>query len=132
MQCACQPCKGGKYGKSNICSGGGKNVLLTLKKKIKDEKLNRENKLQSNLYKKCRIVASLVIIWLLLNQTPVVADVTDNLSGSLKQLLGSREVITDESGYYSAPANAKINYLEKRIEELQEKTEVLKQIIDAK
>jgi hypothetical protein len=112
--------------------GGGKNVLLTLKKKIKDEKLNRENKLQSNLYKKCRIVASLVIIWLLLNQTPVVADVTDNLSGSLKQLLGSREVITDESGYYSAPANAKINYLEKRIEELQEKTEVLKQIIDAK
>ena len=53
-------------------------------------------------------------------------------SGSLKQLLGSRQVITDESGYYSAPANAKINYLEKRIEELQEKTEVLKQIIDSK
>ncbi len=39
---------------------------------------------------------------------------------------------TDESAYSSAPANAKINYLEKRIVELQDKVDALKQIIESK
>ena len=72
------------------------------------------------------------MIGILIGTTPVAAGVKDNLSGSIKQLLGSREATTDSSGYNMAPANAKINYLEKRIENLQNKTEVLKQIIDAK
>ena len=98
--------------------------------------LNSNKKERKKLIKhdhvRCRQLLLYTLVGVLIGTTPVAADVTDNLSGSLKQLLGSRQVITDESGYYAAPANAKINYLEKRIEELQEKTEVLKQIIDSK
>lgn len=68
----------------------------------------------------------------LVGTTPIAANVTDNLSGPIKQLLGSRETVTDASSYSSAPANAKINYLEKRIVELQDKVDVLKQIIESK
>ena len=68
----------------------------------------------------------------LVGTTPIAANVTDNLSGPIKQLLGSKEAITNASDYTNASVNAKINYLEKRIENLQNKTEVLKQIIDAK
>ena len=68
----------------------------------------------------------------LIGTTPIAANVTDNLSGPIKQLLGSRETVTDASSYSSAPANAKINYLEKRIVELQDKVDVLKQIIESK
>lgn len=68
----------------------------------------------------------------LIGTTPIAANVTDNLSGPIKQLLGSREMLTDESAYSSAPANAKINYLEKRIVELQDKVDALKQIIESK
>ena len=68
----------------------------------------------------------------LIGTTPIAANVTDNLSGPIKQLLGSKEAITNASDYTNASVNAKINYLEKRIENLQNKTEVLKQIIDAK
>lgn len=68
----------------------------------------------------------------LIGTTPIAANVTDNLSGPIKQLLGSRETVTDASSYSSAPANGKINYLEKRIVELQDKVDVLKQIIESK
>ena len=68
----------------------------------------------------------------LVGTTPIAANVTDNLSGPIKQLLVSRETVTDASSYSSAPANAKINYLEKRIVELQDKVDVLKQIIESK
>ena len=69
---------------------------------------------------------------ILIGTTHVAANVTDNLSGPIKQLLGSRETVTDASSYSSAPANGKINYLEKRIVELQDKVDVLKQIIESK
>ena len=68
----------------------------------------------------------------LIGTTPIAANVTDNLSGPIKQLLGSRETVTDASSYSSAPANAKINYLEKRIVELQDKVDAIKQIIESK
>ena len=68
----------------------------------------------------------------LIGTTPIAANVTDNLSGPIKLLLGSRETVTNASSYSSAPANAKINYLEKRIVELQDKVDALKQIIESK
>ena len=37
----------------------------------------------------------------LIGTTPIAANVTDNLSGPIKQLLGSREMLTDESAYSS-------------------------------
>ena len=72
------------------------------------------------------------VFGILIGTTPVAANVKDNLSGHFMHLLGSKEAITNASDYTNASANAKINYLEKRIENLQNKTEVLKQIIDAK
>lgn len=106
--------------------GGGKISTGLNSNKEEQKKLIKHDHVRGRQLILCTLVG------VLMGTTPVAADVTDNLSGSLKLLLGSRQVITDESGYYSAPANAKINYLEKRIEELQEKTEILKQIIDSK
>jgi len=72
------------------------------------------------------------VFGILIGTMPVAANVKDNLSGQFMHLLGSKEAITNASDYTNASVNAKINYLEKRIENLQNKTEVLKQIIDAK
>lgn len=117
--------KGGKYENRTFVWGGKISTGLNSNKK-------EQKKLIKHDHVRGRQLILYTLVGVLISATPVAADVTDNLSGSLKQLLGSRQVITDESGYYSAPANAKINYLEKRIKELQEKTEVLKQIIDSK
>ena len=110
---------------SNI-SGGGK-IPSEIKSQLKKPKniiLHDHTKIkQFILY---------TAFGVLIGTTPIAANVTDNLSGPIKQLLGSRETVTDASSYSSAPANAKINYLEKRIVELQDKVDVLKQIIESK
>ena len=110
---------------SNI-SGGGKipSEIKSQSKKPKNIILHDHTKIkQFILY---------TAFGVLIGTTPIAANVTDNLSGPIKQLLGSRETVTDASSYSSAPANAKINYLEKRIVELQDKVDVLKQIIESK
>ena len=110
---------------SNI-SGGGKipSEIKSQSKKPKNIILHDHTKIkQFILY---------TAFGVLVGTTPIAANVTDNLSGPIKQLLGSRETVTDASSYSSAPANAKINYLEKRIVELQDKVDVLKQIIESK
>lgn len=110
---------------SNI-SGGGKipSEIKSQSKKPKNIILHDHTKIkQFILY---------TAFGVLIGTTPIAANVTDNLSGPIKLLLGSREMLTDESAYSSAPANAKINYLEKRIVELQDKVDVLKQIIGSK
>ena len=93
---------------SNI-SGGGKipSEIKSQSKKPKNIILHDHTKIkQFILY---------TAFGVLIGTTPIAANVTDNLSGPIKQLLGSRETVTDASSYSSAPANAKINYLEKRI-----------------
>ena len=110
---------------SNI-SGGGKipSEIKSQSKKPKNIILHDHTKIkQFILY---------TAFGVLIGTTPIAANVTDNLSGPIKQLLGSREMLTDESAYSSAPANAKINYLEKRIVELQDKVDAIKQIIESK
>ena len=110
---------------SNI-SGGGKipSEIKSQSKKPKNIILHDHTKIkQFILY---------TAFGVLIGTTPIAANVTDNLSGPIKQLLGSRETVTDASSYSSAPANAKINYLEKRIVELQDKVDALKQIIESK
>ena len=107
-------------------SGGGK-----IPSEIKSQSKSHKNLILHDHTKRRQFIIC-TMLGMLIGVTPVAANVTDNLSGSLKNLLGSREVITNASGYNSAPTNAKINYLEKRIEELQEKTDVLKQIVELK
>ena len=107
-------------------SGGGK-----IPSEIKSQSKSHKNLIHDHAKNVSQLILC-TMIGILIGTTPVAAGVKDNLSGSIKQLLGSREATTDSSGYNMAPANAKINYLEKRIENLQNKTEVLKQIIDAK
>ena len=110
---------------SNI-SGGGKipSEIKSQSKKPKNIILHDHTKIkQFILY---------TAFGVLIGTTPIAANVTDNLSGPIKQLLGSRETVTDASSYSSAPANAKINYLEKRIVELQDKVDAIKQIIESK
>ena len=109
---------------SNI-SGGGK---------IPSE-IKSQSKLPKNLihdHAKGKQFLLFTVFGILIGTTPVAANVKDNLSGQFMHLPGSKEAITNASDYTNASANAKINYLEKRIENLQNKTEVLKQIIDAK
>ncbi len=111
---------------TNISVGGGKipSEIKSQSKKPKNIILHDHTKIkQFILY---------TAFGVLIGTTPIAANVTDNLSGPIKQLLGSRETVTDASSYSSAPANAKINYLEKRIVELQDKVDALKQIIESK
>ena len=111
---------------NEYCGGGGKipSEIKSQSKKPKNIILHDHTKIkQFILY---------TAFGVLIGTTPIAANVTDNLSGPIKQLLGSREMLTDESAYSSAPANAKINYLEKRIVELQDKVDALKQIIESK
>ena len=112
--------------KYNEYFGGGK-----IPSEIKSQSKSHKNLIHDHAKNVSQLILC-TMIGILIGTTPVAAGVKDNLSGSIKQLLGSREATTDSSGYNMAPANAKINYLEKRIENLQNKTEVLKQIIDAK
>ena len=110
---------------SNI-SGGGKNP---------NEKKYQSKKPKKKIFHDHTKIKQFILytaFGVLVGTTPIAANVTDNLSGPIKQLLGSRETVTDASSYSSAPANAKINYLEKRIVELQDKVDVLKQIIESK
>ena len=97
--------------------------------------IKSQSKLPKNLihdHAKGKQFLLFTVFGILIGTTPVAANVKDNLSGQFMHLLGSKEAITNASDYTNASANAKINYLEKRIENLQNKTEVLKQIIDAK
>ena len=109
---------------SNI-SGGGK-----IPSEIKSQSKKPKNLIHDHTKIKQFILYT--AFGVLIGTTPIAANVTDNLSGPIKQLLGSREMLTDESAYSSAPANAKINYLEKRIVELQDKVDAIKQIIESK
>lgn len=106
-------------------SGGGK---------IPSE-IKSQSKLHKNLihdHTKGKQFLLFTVFGILIGTTPVAANVKDNLSGQFMHLLGSRETVTDASSYSSAPANAKINYLEKRIVELQDKVDAIKQIIESK
>ena len=106
-------------------SGGGK-----IPSEIKSQSKSHKNLIHDHTKGKQFLLFT--VFGILIGTTPVAANVTDNLSDPIKQLLGSKEAITNASDYTNASVNAKINYLEKRIENLQNKTEVLKQIIDAK
>ena len=106
-------------------SGGGK-----IPSEIKSQSKSHKNLIHDHTKGKQFLLFT--VFGILIGTTPIAANVTDNLSGPIKQLLGSRETVTDASSYSSAPANAKINYLEKRIVELQDKVDALKQIIESK
>ena len=111
---------------TNISWGGGK-----IPSEIKSQSKSHKNLIHDHAKNVSQLILC-TMIGILIGTTPVAAGVKDNLSGSIKQLLGSREATTDSSGYNMAPANAKINYLETRIRELQEKTKLLETIIDSK
>ena len=109
---------------SNISVGG------KIPSEIKSQSKSHKNLIHDHTKGKQFLLFT--VFGILIGTTPVAANVKDNLSGQFMHLLGSKEAITNASDYTNASVNAKINYLEKRIENLQNKTEVLKQIIDAK
>ena len=112
-----------------MLSGGGKNLTE------RQESGRTDNLIRKKLFDKAKLLLVCIIfafVWnTVWNTIPVTAQVTDNISSSIQSLLGAKNAQVTGS-YEDAVTNAKINYLEKRIENLQNKTEVLKQIIDAK
>ena len=94
--------------------------------KDKKEKFeNRITKLQSNLYRKCRFIAWVLALSILINQIPVTADVTDNLTSVVQHILGVRDDSIADT-FESASTNAKINYMEQQVVALQSSVEELK------
>lgn len=97
--------------------------LLPKVKQVKSK--NRITKHQLNLYKKCKMIAWIALISLLVNQVPVSADVTDNLTSVVQRILGVRnDNVTDT--YETASTNAKLNYMEQQVVSLQKSVEDLK------
>lgn len=126
MQCACQPCKGGKYGKSNICSGGGKTC---------PKKSNRTHNLRKDLFDKAKLLFICIIfafVWNTIWYTnPVTAQVTDNASSVIHSLLGEKNAQITGS-YEDSVTNAKINYLESQIKALKGDLQTLQAVLDSK
>lgn len=78
-----------------------------------------------NLYKKCKVIVWIALVALLINQVPVSADVTDNLTSVVQRILGVRnDNVTDT--YETASTNAKLNYMEQQVVSLQKSVEDLK------
>lgn len=97
--------------------------LLPKVKQVKSQ--NRITKPQLNLYKKCKMIACIALVALLINQVPVSADVTDNLTSVVQRILGVRnDNVTDT--YETASTNAKLNYMEQQVVSLQKSVEELK------
>ena len=109
----------------HLFRGGVKLDTLPLSK-VKQNKFNNKiTKFQLNLYKKCKMIAWIALVALLVNQVPVSADVTDNLTSVVQKILGVRnDDITDT--YETASTNAKLNYMEQQVVSLQKSVEELK------
>lgn len=110
---------------SKIFGGGVKLDTLPLSKVKHDKSKNRITKIQLNLYKKCKMIVWIALVAFLVNQVPVSADVTDNLTSVVQRILGVRnDNITDT--YETASTNAKLNYMEQQVVSLQKSVEELK------
>ena len=110
---------------SKIFGGGVKLDTLPLSKVKHDKSKNRITKIQLNLYKKCKMIVWIALVAFLVNQVPVSADVTDNLTSVVQRILGVRnDNITDT--YETASTNAKLNYMEQQVVSLQKSVEDLK------
>lgn len=60
------------------------------------------------------------LVW---NAIPVTANVSDNLQSAVAKVLGQRNDVTTAEGYQNASLSAKLNYLEGRIEQLEQNHE---------
>lgn len=69
---------------------------------------------KTQFHNKCKIVVLSIVLSLLLNQVPVTATVTDNLSSTIYRLLGIQNDTVKDS-YETASINAKLNYLESQV-----------------
>ena len=109
----------------HLFRGGVKSDTLPLSK-VKQNKFNNKiTKFQLNLYKKCKMIVWIALVAFLVNQVPVSADVTDNLTSVVQRILGVRnDNITDT--YETASTNAKLNYMEQQVVSLQKSVEELK------
>lgn len=114
-----------KFKRTFVPGGGVKSDTQPSPKDKKEKFKNRITKLQSNLYRKCKFVVGAVALSVLINQIPVTADVTDNLSSAIQKLIGAK---TDDCGnsFEDSSVHAKLNYQEKQIVALQSSVEELK------
>ena len=111
-------------------SGGGVKLdTLPLSKVKQDKSKNRITKFQSNLYEKFKTVLMFVLFAIIWNSIPVTAGVTDNLQSAAAGILGAVDARVGTS-YEDASTNAKINYLEEELKELQELVSELKTVIE--
>ena len=110
---------------SKIFGGGVKLDTLPLSKVKQD----RITKFQSNLYEKFKTVLMFVLFAIIWNSIPVTAGVTDNLQSAAAGILGAVDANVGTS-YEDASTNAKINYLEEELKELQELVSDLKTVIE--
>ena len=70
------------------------------------------------------MIVWIALVALLVNQVPVSADVTDNLTSVVQRILGVRnDNVTDT--YETASTNAKLNYMEQQVVSLQKSVEDL-------
>ena len=109
----------------HLFRGGVKLDTLPLSK-VKQNKFNNKiTKFQLSLYKKCKMIVWIALVAFLVNQVPVSADVTDNLTSVVQRILGVRnDNVTDT--YETASTNAKLNYMEQQVVSLQKSVEELK------
>ena len=77
------------------------------------------------MYRKCKFIAWVIALSILINQIPVTADVTDNLTSVVQHILGVRDDSIADT-FESASTNAKINYMEQQVVALQSSVEELK------
>ena len=108
----------------HLFRGGVKLDTLPLSK-VKQNKFNNKiTKFQLSLYKKCKMIVWIALVAFLVNQVPVSADVTDNLTSVVQRILGVRnDNVTDT--YETASTNAKLNYMEQQVVSLQKSVEDL-------
>ena len=107
--------------------GGVKSDTLPSDNGENDIPKNRIQK--SNLLSKCKWIISVVVVSLLINQIPVTADVTDNLTSVVQKILGVRDDSVVDS-YETSSTNAKLNYLEQQVSTLERQGSALQTSIE--
>ena len=107
--------------------GGVKSDTLPSDNGGNDIPKNRIRK--SNLLSKCKWIISVVVVSLLINQIPVTADVTDNLTSVVQKILGVRDDSVVDS-YETSSTNAKLNYLEQQVSTLERQGSALQTSIE--
>lgn len=110
----------------HMFSGGGKNKT--------PRNCTEKSNIKIRLKDKAKIIVVCIafsIIWnIAWNTIPVTAEVTDNVSSSLRGLLGAKNDQVSSS-YEKSSTNAKINYLEQEIEQLESEIQMLQTVMDS-